>query len=93
MARANQLFAAALLSFMAGVITRLFKPPCVAAVAAAAGGGGAAAARSAASAQTLAEHYDLHPLAIEDVINFQRIKCIRCGAELAALSETWRNST
>jgi hypothetical protein len=36
-----------------------------------------AVAAAAAPNKTLAEHYDLHPLAIEDVINFQRIKCIR----------------
>ncbi|WIA07994.1 hypothetical protein OEZ85_007465 [Tetradesmus obliquus] len=36
--------------------------------------------------QTLAEHYDLHPLAIEDVINFQRIKCISYPGHISAFN-------
>lgn len=37
-----------------------------------------------APAQTLAHHYDLHPLAIEDCISFQRIRSVSYPGQRAA---------
>lgn len=41
--------------------------------------------------QTLAHHYDLHPLAVEDVLHFQRIKAVTysgvCGVRQSAVHE------
>lgn len=43
-----------------------------------------------AAFQTLAKHYDLHPLAIEDVINFQRIKCVSYPGHMYIATHTWQ---